>query len=137
MGASPVEILRQQLREKFPAAHGLRTEAARVAATVKCFEIETFPTGGISEVIPSGAVSGILLLVAGLLGDPMEECPHPEFVLIDGADTFDPGSFSTEACAKLLWVRCSSAQQMIKAADLVINDGNVPFVMLDATGINR
>ncbi|RYD69462.1 MAG: hypothetical protein EOP84_28435, partial [Verrucomicrobiaceae bacterium] len=90
MGASTVEILRQQLREKFPGAHGLRPEAAGVSTSVKCFEIETFPTGGISEVIPSGPVSGVLLMVAGLLGDPVEECPHPEFVLIDGADTFDP-----------------------------------------------
>ncbi len=125
------------MREKFPQAHGLRTEPTPVAPVGKPFEIETFPVGGISEVIPAGPVAGILLMVAGLLGDPEEASPHPELILIDGGDSFDPGSFTGEACSKLLWVRCATAVQMVKAADLVINDGNVSFVMLDATGISN
>ncbi len=137
MSSSAVEILKQQMRDKFPQAHGLRADPMPLAPAGKPFEIGTFPVGAISEVIPAGPVAGILLMVAGLLGDPEEASPHPELILIDGADSFDPGSFTGEACSKLLWVRCITAIQMVKAADLLINDGNVPFVMLDATGINR
>jgi hypothetical protein len=76
-------------------------------------------------------------VVAALLGDPEEISPHPEFVLIDGADAFNPASFSGKACSRLLWVRCASAIGMLKAADLLALDGNVPFLLLDATGIPR
>ncbi len=137
MASSAAEILRQQLREKFPQAHGVRADAAPPVPQGKPFELNTFPSGAISEVVPASPVSGILLLVAGLLGDPSDASPHPELVLVDGADAFDPASFTGSACSKLLWVRCSSALEMIKAADLLIHDGNVPFVLLDATGLAR
>lgn len=136
MSASPIEILKQQMREKFPQAHGMREEVEFGAGAGKPFEVVTFPANAISEVIPAGPVSGISLLVAGLLGEPVESCPHPEFILIDGADAFDPGSFTPEACARLLWVRCATGQQMMRAADLVINDGNLSFVILDSTGLS-
>lgn len=138
MSASVAETLRQQLREKFPQAHGVRLEPTMVVAEQgEPFQMESFPAGAISEVIPANPAGGILLLVAGLLGEPEETCPHPEVVLIDGADSFDPSSFSEAACSKLLWVRCGTALEMIKAADLLVQDGNVPFVLLDATGMER
>jgi hypothetical protein len=137
MASSAAEILRQQLREKFPEAHGLRTEPQAISPEQKPFVIETFPVGAISEVVPAGPVAGILLMVAGLLGEPGEVCHQPELVLIDGSDGFDPTSFEDAACSKLLWVRCRSALEMIKAADLLIHDGNVPFILLDATGLDR
>jgi hypothetical protein len=137
MGASTAEILRQQLREKFPQAHGVRADPAPVIPQGKPFERASFPAGAISEVMPAGPVAGLLLLVAGLLGDPEESSPHPELVLVDGADAFDPASFTGHACSKLLWVRCNSALEMVKAADLLIHDGNVPFILLDATGLAR
>lgn len=115
------------MREKFPRAHGSRAEPAAVAASGRHFEIETFPRGAISAVIPSGPTAGVLLMVAGLLGDPTESHPHPELILIDGADTFDPGSHSAEACSKLLRVRCTAARQMMKAADAGA-DAGCPFV---------
>jgi len=58
--------------------------------------------------------------------------------VVDGADGFDPASFSARVCARLLWVRCrKSAMEMIKAADWVVRDGNVPLVLVDATGLVR
>ena len=38
---------------------------------------------------------------------------------------------------KLLWVRCGSAIEVLKSADLLVRDGNVPFVLLDAIGTAR
>ena len=137
MASSAAEILRQQLREKFPQAHGLRAEPKVPAPAQKPFHLNTFPVGAISEVVPAGPVAGILLMVAGLLGEPDEVSPQPEMVLIDGADGFDPDSFEDAACSKLLWVRCRSAMEMAKAADLLIHDGNLPFILLDATGLDR
>lgn len=101
------------------------------------FHLESFPAGAISEVIPSRPAAGLSLLVAALLGEPLEESPHPELVLIDGADGFDPASFTGAACSRLLWVRCSSAAETLKAADLLVRDGNVPFVLLDVCGLPR
>lgn len=137
MASSTVEILRQQLRDKFPQAHAVRVDPEPIVPQGKPLRAEAFPVGAISEVVPAGPVSGLTLLIAGLLGDPEETSPHPELVLVDGADSFDPGSFSGPACSKLLWVRCRSAVEMIKAADLLVHDGNVPFVLLDATGLVR
>src|SRR5687768_9848388 len=108
MGSSTAEILRQQLREKFPQAHGVRPEPAPFVDQTKPFSRETFPAGGLSEVVCSGQATGIQLLVAGLLGDSRAETSHPEIVLVDGADAFDPASFPGAICSKLLWVRCSS-----------------------------
>ncbi len=135
MGAATLETLRQQLREKFPQAHGVREEARLPEKVNNPFDLNGFPQGAISEVVPAGPGSGISLLVAGLLGEREEIAPFPEMILVDGADSFDPASYTAEACSKLLWVRCTSALEMIKAADLVVRDGNVPLVLLDATGL--
>ena len=138
MRAATVESLRRQLREKFPQAHGLRAVAAateRVPASL--FAPEAFPAGAVSEVVVAGPVSGLGLLVAGLLGEPEHGSPHPVLVLIDGADSFDPNSFSPAACSRVLWVRCRAAVEMLNAADLLARDGNVPFLVLDATGLPR
>lgn len=132
-----LEILRQQMREKFPQAHHVRPEAEAVGSKERSFQINEFPVGKISEVVPGGPAAGLILLVAGLLGDPSEANPHPDLVLIDGADAFDPSSFTGPACSKMLWVRCSTAMEMLRAADLLILDGNIPLVLLDATGLTR
>ena len=134
MRSSSIDILRQQLRDKFPQAHGLRAEASAIPQSVNLFSPDAFPVGAISEVVTTGAVSGLGLLVSGLLGEPGQGSSHPDLVLIDGSDSFDPDSFSAMACSRLLWVRCQAAMEMLKAADLLARDGNVPFMLLDATG---
>jgi hypothetical protein len=128
--------IRQQLREKFPAAHGpaaVREPVVEISA--RPFAIATFPVGAISELIPSPEGSGLALWLAGLLAEPTEVPPFPQFVLVDGGDTFDPASYSTLACSQLLWVRCSRIMEVLKAADLLVRDGNVPFIMLDLCGL--
>lgn len=135
MSSAMLETLRRQMREKFPQAHGVREVELPPERIENPFDLNGFPQGAISEVVPAGPGAGISLLVAGLLGTPEEIAPFPEMILVDGADGFDPASYTAQACSKLLWVRCISALEMIKAADLVVRDGNVPLVMLDATGL--
>lgn len=137
MASPALEVLRKQMREKFPQAHGVRTDDVVAVAQGKPFRVEAFPLGAISEVVPADPVAGISLMIAGLLGEPEEASPHPEWVLVDGSDAFNPGSFTGTACSKMLWVRCRSALEMIKAADLLVHDGNMSLVLLDACGLPR
>jgi hypothetical protein len=58
----------------------------------------------------------------------------PSLVLIDGRGQFDPCSIPPKDCSKLLWVRCSNCSESLKAADLILRDGNLPRVILDLLG---
>ncbi len=135
MTATTLHDIRRQLREKFPAAHGSAplTEPAETPKTL--FEIATFPPGAISEIIPAAEGGGLSLWIAGLLAEPEEVSEFPKFVLVDGSDHFDPASHSPAACSQLLWVRCSKIHEALKAADLLVRDANVPFIMLDLCGL--
>lgn len=139
MASMAVDELRRQMREKFPQAHALREEVMLdEGERGTLFDAGMFPPGAISEVVPAGRFSGISLMVAALL--EKDGVPEPggfRMVLVDGADGFDPGSFSNEACGRLMWVRCGCAMEMVKAADLLVHDGNMPFVLLDAIGLDR
>ncbi|MCU0780885.1 MAG: hypothetical protein MUF04_07260, partial [Akkermansiaceae bacterium] len=144
VSASVVAMLRRQLREKFPQACGdavaMGTGGGAAGAAVGGQvagawggQLE-FPAGVLTEVTGVGAG----WVVAVLLEEAENEPGVPELVLVDGADGFDPASFSARVCARLLWVRCrKSALEMVKAADWVVRDGNVPQVVVDATGLDR
>ena len=136
MVATNLQEIRRQLREKFPSAHGFATISEAVAEISKSlFEISTFPAGAISEIIPATTGGGLSLWIAGLLAEPEEAPPFPKFVLVDGGDSFDPASHTAAACSQLLWVRCAKVSEVLKAADLLVRDGNVPFIMLDLCGL--
>lgn len=136
MTATTLQDIRKKLREKFPAAHGLAvvSEASGKVAE-KPFEVAAFPAGAISELIPAAAGGGLSLWIAGLLGEPGETGHFPEFVLVDGSDHFDPASHASAACSRLLWVRCQHVREALKAADLLVRDGNIPFIMMDLCGL--
>lgn len=130
--AVALQELRKHLREKFPQAHASLEETARFSPTAATpFSIETFPSGAISEVVPEEAGSPFGLLLAGLMGDPAEAVALPEIILVDGGDGFDPASYTAATCSKLLWLRCTSALEMLRVGELFVKDGNVPFVLLD------
>lgn len=132
MATPVIEDLRRQLREKFPQAHAPVLMAAEEKPDDgRPFDPGFFPPGMISEVIGPG----VRLLVSGLLGEPVEIAALPDFILVDGGDHFDPASFTPQACSRLVWVRCSTAEQMLKATDLLVRDGNIPFILLDTCGI--
>ena len=135
MPSNVVELLRRQLREKFPEAHAVRPPPEPETPVENLFSPRFFPAGEISEVLAGG--SALSLLLAGLLGNPDAPAPHPELVWVDGADRFDPASFTPAACSRMLWVRCRRAPDMLKAADLLVRDGNIPLILLDATALPR
>lgn len=137
MSRAIAENLRKQLQRQFPQAHRIRLDVAAAPAHRQAFDPTIFPCGKVSEIVPTGCGSGLSLVLAALLGEPDECSAIPELVLVDASDRFDPSSYPASACSRLLWVRCSSALEMIRAADLLVHDGNMPMAILDTTGLSR
>lgn len=133
---SLVEQLRSELRRKFPGAHvpSVRLDEEDRRGFQRFTDLSAFRSGTISELVSTGG-GAFGLLIASLLGEPERPAEFPELVLVDGGDGFDPASFTGAACSRLLWVRCASAVEMLKAGELLVRDGNIPTVLLDAGGM--
>ncbi len=89
------------------------------------------PRGALTEIL-GPASSGRTTLLHALLAEAtarQESC-----ALIDAEDSFDPASAAAAGVylPSLLWVRCvHSAEQALKAADLLIQGGGFGLVALD------
>jgi hypothetical protein len=55
--------------------------------------------------------------------------------LVDGSDGFDPAGAPAGVLQRMLWIRAQTAEQAIKAADLLLRDGNLPLVLLQLRGL--
>ena len=90
------------------------------------------PKGAITELISAQISAGSASLIHALL-----QAAHRNryfLALIDGRDSFDPsasGRPGNGCLSYLLWVRCTKAFEAIKAADLLLRDGNFPLVIVD------
>src|SRR6266849_7894849 len=130
--ATPAVIidLRKALSERFPQRPA---PAASVLTTGLSFLDRTsgggLPKSAITELITPRLSAGSASLVHALLRSAQRD---RHFVaLIDGSDSFDPGSSDNSALRHLLWVRCRKAFDAIKAADFLLRDGNFPLVIVD------
>jgi hypothetical protein len=87
------------------------------------------PRGAITELISPGTSAGSASLIHALV-----HCAYRDnyfLALIDGRDSFDPYGLDNAWLQHLLWVRCSKASEGVKAADLLLPDGNFPLVIVD------
>jgi hypothetical protein len=135
--AANIVQLRQLLREKFP---GLRTRADELPVKKRdgwatgITQLDQrlgggFPKSAINEVIAPHRGSGSALLMLQVLRAATE---RNEFVaILDGRDSLDAASIEQRTLNHLLWIRCHTADEAIKATDLVLRDGNVQVVILD------
>src|SRR2546428_3593207 len=99
------------------------------------------PKGAITELISPEVSAGSASLIHALLqGDSADETPacsadkrsvFRPVALIDGCDSFHPQPLGNACLGHLLWVRCTKALEAIKAADLLLRDGNFPLVIVD------
>jgi hypothetical protein len=104
------------------------------------------PKGAITELISPQISAGSASLIHALLKVDLAASVRDESVsprrtarmsvlqpvaLIDGRDSFDPCSLDDPSLRHLLWVRCTKALEAIKAADLLLRDGNFPLVIVD------
>src|SRR5712691_7498172 len=87
------------------------------------------PKGAITELIsPRGSAGSASLIHAFIHGAYRDKY----FVaLIDGRDSFDPCALANSILRQLLWVRCTKTLEAVKAADLLLRDGNFPLVIVD------
>jgi hypothetical protein len=86
--------------------------------------------------VPAVGPIGILPAMEDSTGEtpsfPTDKMSVPQPVaLIDGRDSFDPQPLDNACLRHLLWVRCNKAFEAIKAADLLLRDGNFPLVIVD------
>lgn len=125
-----IVALRDHLRAKFPGAHADHAaDTALLATGVPCLDAAGVAKGALTEVVGERPSCGVALLIHALLE---RETPVREFTaLVDGNDAFDPWSAAPSALERTLWVRCTNPLQAVKAADLILRDGNVPLVLLD------
>lgn len=131
MAPAPNKIvhLQQILAERFPQAVPHRWALWATGWEALDARLDGgLPQGAITELI--APENGSALAFAALLRGAHE---RNYFVgLIDGRDSFDPDSIGlNEVLAHLLWVRCREAAQAVKAADLLLRDGNLPLLILD------
>src|SRR5713101_7067872 len=130
--ATPAVIidLRKALSERFPQRPA---PAASVLTTGLSFLDQTsgggLPRSAITELITPRRSAGSASLIHALLGSVQRD--RHFIALIDGSDSFDPGSSDNSALRHLLWIRCRKASDAIKAADLLLRDGNFPLVIVD------
>ena len=131
--------LRQLLAGKFP---GLRLSAGRPEHTAGRWTTGVAPVdellggglakGSITELVTPGVACGSALLTTALLRHAAENGQWA--ALVDGTDSFDPAALDNHALSRLVWVRCTSAQEALKCTDLLLRDGNIPLVVLDLVG---
>jgi hypothetical protein len=87
------------------------------------------PKGGFVEIVTTAPGSGGSSLLFSLLRQAAGQ--HRWSALIDGCDAFDPASAGEAVLAGLLWIRCRTAAEAMRSADLLLRDGNLPLVVLD------
>jgi hypothetical protein len=134
MGANgKVVDLRNLLAERFPRTQ--LTSSAHLRTRLSFLDQATgggLPKGAITELISPQLSAGSASLIYALLQAAGRD--RYFLALIDGRDSFDPSGWSGLGNAplhNLLWVRCRKAPEAIKAADLLLRDGNFPIVIVD------
>ncbi len=128
--AGSIVNLRHLLAERFPQPRTI--SAGRLATGLPALDEAIgggLPKGAITELTSQNTSAGSALLISLLL-----QAAHREryfIALIDGRDSFDPQPLGNERLCHLLWVRCTKTFDAVKAADLLLRDGNFPLVILD------
>ena len=136
MPATNIIELRQLLAERFP---GLLMRADELSAVKRAFwptglpQLDEplrggFPKGALAEIVAEQRGSGSALLMAALVHRALGE--NKFVAIIDGQDSLDVTQLGGDL-SRLLWMRCSSAAEALKVADLLLRDGNLPLVLFD------
>ena len=129
--AGSIVDLQKLLDERFP--HTPLPAARRLPVTGLAFLDEAIggglPKGAITELISPEVSAGSASLIHALLETAQRDCYF--LALIDGRDSFDPQPLGNACLGHLLWMRCTKALEAIKAADLLLRDGNFPLLIVD------
>lgn len=135
--ASEIVQLRQVLSERFPNVRAWTEETATKAHSFWPTGLPQLdkllngglPRGVVTEIVAERPGAGSAVLLRLLLRQSQHKA-HPAG-LIDGQDSFDAATVEPSVLSQLLWVRCRTAEEAIKAADILLRDRNLPLVALD------
>jgi hypothetical protein len=122
--------LRKLLAERFP--HPPFSAVTRLVTGLSVVDQTIgggLPKGAITELITPQISAGSASLIQALL-----QAAHRDryfLALIDGCNSFDPQPLGNARLRNLLWIRCTKAFEAVKAADLLLRDGNFPLVIID------
>ncbi|PYJ39238.1 MAG: hypothetical protein DME84_02440 [Verrucomicrobia bacterium] len=122
--------LRKLLAERFP--HPAVPTATHLITGLPFLDQPAgagLPRGALTELISPRTSAGSASLIHGLIGSANWD--NYFLALIDGRDSFDPCGLDNTLLRHLLWVRCRQASETIRAADLLLRDGNFPLVIVD------
>ena len=126
--------LRRLLTERFPRAHvrPAPDPGDRIATGLPALDALLrggLPRGTLTELVGAGNGSGSAQVIHALLH---RVAASGQFLaLVDGMDSFDVEAVASAVLARLLWVRCSTTEEALKAADILLRDRNIPSVVLD------
>lgn len=126
-GVQRLGELRQLLADKFPETE--RKPQGHMATGIQSLDAAEggLRCGAVTELTSTPANGA--LFIDHLL---QRTCENQSFAaLVDAGGMFDPDSSAEAALARLLWVRCRDATLAVKAADLLLRDGNLPLVLMD------
>jgi hypothetical protein len=129
--ATPAAIidLQKALFERFPQRPATTASALLTGVPLLDQIGGGLPKNAITELITPRISTGSASLVHAFLKSAQRDGHF--IALIDGADSFDPASSDNSALRHLLWIRCRKAFDAVKAADLLLRDGNFPLVIVD------
>src|ERR1700694_1727237 len=139
---SPLAALRSQversLSRRIAAPFGYRDRKSVETVLTGIPEIDSLtgglPRGGLTEICgpPCSGRTTVLLSALASRTAEAEVC-----ALIDARDSFDPRSAGAAGVElqQLLWVRCRSLDQSLRAADLLIQGGGFGFIALDLSDV--
>jgi len=87
--------------------------------------------GALTEFSGSSGCGSLFL--SALLDVACRERWH--MALVDAGDQLEPADWDAAALRRMLWVRARDARKALRAADLLLRDGNLPLVVLDLHGL--
>ena len=87
------------------------------------------PCGEFIELVGAGDGSGSAQVIHALLRQVSADGRF--LVLVDGSDSFDVNAVDPAVLTRLLWVRCVTTDEALKAADLLLRDRNFPLLVID------
>ncbi len=127
-----LEALRALVAEKFSEPPSGRPHRRR---EIGCAAVDAthggLREGTVTEVC--GSSGGAQVLLSALLDQAVRE--SFQVALVDGACAFNPPDWSEAQLSRILWVRCENARQAMQATDLLLRDGNLPFLVVDLQGV--
>jgi len=128
--AGSILDLRKLLAERFPQS--FTPPVPRLATGLPAIDEAIgggLPKSSITELSSPKVSAGSALLLYALLQSAQRSGHF--LALVDGRDSFDPQPLGNRRLRNLLWVRCTKALDAVKAADLLLRDGNFTLVVLD------